>query len=204
MDEGSDFRSDEFAGFPEPPPPGRGPRRRVHPLTLAAVAVAGAAIGVAAVMIADFSTSSTAAAGSTPSDTPASQAPSGGGAYPGGGPASLSPLTGNPSGLRMMITGKVTAVSANSITIGGNGPSVTAKIAKATGFTGTADSIGGVKVGDQVSATLAGPSASSLTATAIEDLGLPRSRVANSRVEQTKGALGVVTPRAPEFHSNET
>ena len=175
MDEGSDFRSDELAGFPEPPaPPGHGPRRRVHPLTLVAVAVAGATIGVAGVMIADFS-SSTPAAGGTPSSSPTAQAPSGGanpgGAYQGGGPSGLPPLTGNGSGLRVMLSGRVVAVSATSITIGGRGPSVTAKITKATQFAGKVHGIGGVKVGDQVSATFSGSSASSLTASAIEDPG---------------------------------
>jgi Domain of unknown function (DUF5666) len=169
MDEGSDFSSDEFAGFPEPPPPARGPRRRVPPLTLAAIAVAGATIGVAAVMIADIGTGTTAAVGGAPS----AQAPSGvgntGGAYPGGGPSGLSPVTGSGSGLRMMLSGRVTAVSATSITIGGIGPSVTAKVTQATQFSGEVHSIGGVKVGDRVSATLSGSSASSLTATAIED-----------------------------------
>ena len=178
MDEGSEYRSDELAGFPEPPaPPGHGPRRRVHPLTLVAVAVAGATIGVAAVMIADFS-SSPPAAGGTPSSAPTAQAPSGGanpgganpgGAYQGGGPSGLPPLTGNGSGLRVMLSGRVVAVSATSITIGGRGPSVTAKITKATQFAGKVHGIGGVKVGDQVSATFSGSSASSLTASAIED-----------------------------------
>jgi hypothetical protein len=174
MDEGSDFRGDEFAGFPQPPPPVPGRRRRVHPLTLAAVAVAGATIGVAAVMIADIPAGTTAAVGGTPPSAPTEQAPSGGatnpgGAYPGGGPSGLPPVTGNGSGLRMLLSGRVTAVSATSITIGGIGPSVTAKIIKATQFSGRVHSIGGVKVGDQVSATLSGSSASSLTATAIED-----------------------------------
>jgi hypothetical protein len=68
-----------------------------------------------------------------------------------------------------MLSGRVTAVSATSITIGGTGPSVTAKITQATQFAGAVHGIGGVKVGDEVSATLSGSSAGSLTATAIED-----------------------------------
>ncbi|HUN32505.1 MAG TPA: hypothetical protein VMU95_10875 [Trebonia sp.] len=181
--------ADGLAGLPEPPPPGHGPwrdgahepwdgprlqpRRRLHPLTLAAVAVAGITIGVAAVMISDFSTSTTAVGG-TPSSSPTAQAPPGGNGYTGGGPASLSPLTGNGSGLTMMLSGRVTAVSATSITIGGNGPSVTAKVTQETRFSGQVRSIGGVKVGDQVSATFSGSSASSLTVTAIEDPASPQ------------------------------
>jgi len=170
MDEGSDFRTDasdegdeihELAGFPEPPPPGHGPQRRVHPLTLVAVAVAGVTIGVAAVMVADFSSSNTTAGG-TPSYSPTAQAPP-------GGSSGLSPVSGNASGLRMMLIGRVTAVGASSITIGGMGPNVTAKVTTATRFSGQVHGIAGVKVGDQVSATLTGSTASSLTATAIED-----------------------------------
>jgi len=142
----------------------------VHPLTLAAVAVAGVTIGVAAVLVADFS-SSNPAAGGTPSYSSTAQAPPGGNGNTGGGPASLSPVGGNgaASGLRVMLTGQVTAVSATSITIGGNGPSVTAKVTRATAFSGQVHGIAGVKVGDQVSVTLTGSSPGSLTVTTIQD-----------------------------------
>jgi hypothetical protein len=169
MDEGSDFHGDEFRDVPAPPRPGRGARQRVHPLTLAAIAVAGATIGIAAVLIADAGAGTTSATGTTPSYAPASPAPTPSGGSYGGGQVALPPLRGTGGGLQMMIGGRVTAVSAVSITIGGAGPSVTAKITKATRFTGTAHGIGGVKVGDQVSAVLSGSSASNLTATTIED-----------------------------------
>lgn len=164
MDDGITFHDDEHAGPPVPPPPPRGPRPRVHPLTLAAVAVAGVAIGVAAVLISDAGQGITAA-GTTPSAAPASRPAQ------GGGLASLPPLTGNSGGLQMMIEGRVTAVSSTSITLGGAGPSVSARITRSTQFSGKVHAVSGVKVGDQVRATLSGSSATSLTATSIEDPG---------------------------------
>jgi hypothetical protein len=71
----------------------------------------------------------------------------------------------------MMIEGRVLAVSSTSITLGGAGPNVTARITRATQFSGKVHGITGVTLGDQVSATLTGSSATSLTATAIEDPG---------------------------------
>jgi len=181
MNEGSDFHGedipgDDFRDLPVPPRPPRGTRPRAHPLTLAAVAVAGATIGVAAVLIVGAGTGSTAATGAPASPGPASPAPAqGGGSHGadpyGGVPSALPPLSGTGAGLQVMLGGRVTAVSATSITIGGRGPSVTAKITKATRFTGNVHSVTGVKVGDQVSAVLSGASASSLTATTIQDLG---------------------------------
>jgi len=68
----------------------------------------------------------------------------------------------------MILTGRVLAVSGTSITIGGEGPSVTAAVTRATKVTGTVRGIGGVKVGDEVSAQITG-TASHLTAIAIQD-----------------------------------
>jgi hypothetical protein len=70
-----------------------------------------------------------------------------------------------------MLAGRVVAVSPTSITLGGNGPSVTAKITKATQFSGKVHAISGVKAGDQVSAALTGASMTSLTAETIQDPG---------------------------------
>jgi len=139
---------------------------RVHSFTLAAVAVAGATIGVAAVLITGVGTDGTAATGASPSSAPTQ----GGGPY-AGSPSALPPLSGTGGALQVMVGGRVTAVSATSITIGGRGPSVTAKITKATRFMGTTHSVTGVKVGDQVSAVLSGTSAGSLAAATIQDLG---------------------------------
>jgi hypothetical protein len=68
----------------------------------------------------------------------------------------------------MVLTGRVLAVSGTAITIGGSGPSVTAAVTGATKITGTAHGIGGVKVGDEVSAQITG-TASHLIAIAIQD-----------------------------------
>jgi hypothetical protein len=66
----------------------------VHPLTLAAVAVVGATIGVAAVLIADAGVGTTSATGTTPSYAPAPLAPTPGGGSYGGGQSALPPLRG--------------------------------------------------------------------------------------------------------------
>jgi Domain of unknown function (DUF5666) len=63
--------------------------------------------------------------------------------------------------------GTVTAVSPDSITIGGNGLSVTATVTSSTRISGRVDSIGQIKVGDQVSAQMT-QSGSTVTAVAIE------------------------------------
>ena len=50
--------------------------------------------------------------------------------------------------------GTVTAVSRTSITIGGPGHTITAAVTSATHITGKVTSLGGIKVGDHVSAQL--------------------------------------------------
>lgn len=100
--------------------------------------------------------------------TPSVSAPAGSGTgLPGlSGPSGLS---GNGNGqLRMVLTGRVLAVSGTSIAIGGDGPSVTAAVTSATTITGTARGTGGVKVGDEVSAQITG-TVGHLTTTAIQD-----------------------------------
>jgi len=130
----------------------------------AAVAVLAAAAGVAAgLFLVRGTPAASAAGGATPNvSAPASPGTSTG--LPG-----LPGLSGNGNGqLRMVLTGRVVAVSGTSITIGGDGPSVTAAVTSATTITGTVHGIGGVKVGDEVSAQITG-TASHLTATAIQD-----------------------------------
>jgi hypothetical protein len=68
----------------------------------------------------------------------------------------------------MEIGGKVTAVSATSITLGARGQHVTAAVTRATKVTGKVGGITGVKVGDLVSAQITGTDGK-LTATAIQD-----------------------------------
>ena len=128
----------------------------------AVVAMLAAAAGVAAGL---FLVKDAPAASSAGAATPSASAPAGSSTeLPG-----LPGLSGNGSGqLRMLLTGRVLAVSGTSITIGGDGPSVTAAVTGATTVTGSAHGIGGVKVGDEVSAQITG-TASHLTATAIQD-----------------------------------
>ena len=68
-----------------------------------------------------------------------------------------------------MLNGKVLAISGTSITLGGNGPSVTAAINGSTKFSGSVTSASGIKVGDQVVAEVAGQDSSHLVAVEIQD-----------------------------------
>jgi len=54
----------------------------------------------------------------------------------------------------MFVIGTVTAVRRASVTIGGPGHTVTATVTSGTRFTGKVTGLGGIKVGDQVSAQL--------------------------------------------------
>ena len=64
-----------------------------------------------------------------------------------------APGGGRP-GASMFVIGTVTAVSATSITIGGQGHTITATVTSATRVTGKAAGLSGIKAGDQVSAQL--------------------------------------------------
>jgi hypothetical protein len=126
----------------------------------AAVAVLAAAAGVAAGLFLVKGTPASMAGGATPSVS----SPAGSTGLP-----ALPGLSANGNGqLQMVLTGRVLAVSGTSITIGGDGPSVTAAVTGATTITGTVHGIGGVKVGNEVSAQITG-TAGHLTATAIQD-----------------------------------
>ena len=52
------------------------------------------------------------------------------------------------------LIGKVVKVSSTSITIGGPGRSITARVTSSTRITGKVSAISGIKVGDQVSAQI--------------------------------------------------
>jgi hypothetical protein len=123
-----------------------------------AVAVVAAAAGVAAgfFLIRGIPVASVAEGATPGASVPAS---SGRGADPQTLPGRPGSASGNGSGneqLRVLLTGRVLAVSGTSITIGGTGPSVTAAVTGATKITGRAHGIGGVKVGDEVAAELTG------------------------------------------------
>jgi hypothetical protein len=68
----------------------------------------------------------------------------------------------------MFVIGVVTAVNRTSITIGGPGHTVTAAVTGATRVTGKVAGVGGIKVGDQVSAQLT-QAAGRVTAVTIAD-----------------------------------
>ena len=163
-----------WPGAWDPPGPGRPPRgsagRRGLLFALTAVVAAAAGFGVVAFAVKDV-TGSPAAASSSPSATsPSPYWPAG---RPSDGPG-LSPQAGGvpsrPAGatLRLEVGGPVTAVSPTSITIGSGGNVVTAAVTRATKVTGKAAGIGGVKVGDLVSATITGADGK-LTADSIQD-----------------------------------
>jgi hypothetical protein len=146
--------------------------RRGWLLALTAVVAAAAGFGVVAAALHDVTGRPAASA------TPASSAPaaSGSGATPSSGAGNgthLAPPGGGvplPPGAteHLEIGGRVTAVSATSITLDGGGQAVTAAVNRATTITGKVTSIGGIKVGDLVSASITGANGK-LTASSIQD-----------------------------------
>jgi hypothetical protein len=159
-----------WPGAWDPPGPGRptggSARQRGLLFALTAVVAAAAGFGVVAVAIRNV-TGSPAAASSSPSA--AAPGPSNSAGLPSGEPTDgtrLSPQAGGapalPAGatLRLEVGGPVTAVSPASITIGSGGNVVTVAVTRATKVTGKVAGIGGVKVGDLVSATIPAPTGS--------------------------------------------
>jgi hypothetical protein len=134
------------------------------------VAVVAAAVGVAAGLVFVHWPGTAVAAGPGASaSAPASPSASAGGGGGNGGLPALPPLSGNGNGeMQVSLVGKVVAVSGTSITLGGNGPSVTAAFTGSTKFGGKVTSPAGIKVGDEVSATVTG-SSSKLTVASIQD-----------------------------------
>jgi hypothetical protein len=135
------------------------------------VGVVAAAVGVA-VGLAFVHWPGAAVAATPGASASASASPSGGSAGSGGsggGLPALPPLSGNGNGeVQVSLIGKVVAVSGTSITLGGNGPSVKAAFTGSTKFGGKVTSPAGIKVGDEVSATVTG-SSSKLTVASIQD-----------------------------------
>lgn len=170
-----------------PPWPGRGPddrRRRRRSLSLLIVGVVALAAG-AAVALAATSDLLSSSAAPAPSSSPAGEAPGqAGGALPGGAapggtvPGGTGPGGTGPGGgavTQMFVAGKVLAVGATSITVGGPGHTVIAAVTAATRISGRVSGIGSVKVGDMVSAQIT-QRAGKPVATAIQDpASLPRS-----------------------------
>jgi hypothetical protein len=152
---------------PGPRPAKRGPRAGL--LAVTAVLAGAAGFGVVVAAIHEVS-GSPAAASSSPSATAPGYGEPGNGQTllppQGGGGAIPTPGTGVE--MSIQIGGRVTAVSVTSITIGGGVQAVTAAVTSATKVTGKVSSIGGVKVGDLVSATITGTDGR-LTADTIQD-----------------------------------
>jgi len=141
-------------------PPRRWPARYGTALVLTAV-IAAAAGFLAVIAVRDLSARPAAASSVTPAS---GSGPSAGAPAPGGS----VPAPGSGQGLQLEIGGKVTAVSAASITVAGPGHQVTAAVTSATKVSGRVSDIAGVKAGDQVSMQATGTEGK-LTATAIQD-----------------------------------
>jgi hypothetical protein len=154
-------------GYPPgtyPPPPGGGNRtaRRVVLLAVTAVVAALAGFGVVVAALHDGTS------GGSPGAS-AGSSPSAGFAAPGSGTQTPIPMPAGPGQQEFLeIGGKVMAVNAKSITIGGPGQSVTAAVTAATKVTGRVSRIGGVKVGDFVAVSITGTDGK-LTADSIQD-----------------------------------
>jgi hypothetical protein len=146
-----------------------GPVRRTvfggnSPRLTLAVALAAAVLGVvAALALVRSPPASPGVAGSAASPS------SGPNQNGGGGNGGLPPLQGNGNGaMEMQVVGTVTAVSTTSITVGGEGQSMTAEFTAATKFSGRVRSPAGIKDGDQVAVVATG-APSRLTVTSIQD-----------------------------------
>lgn len=130
---------------------------------MVAVIVVAGGVGVGVTMALTGAPAQPAAAASSP---PNSSGDGGSSPSRGGAPGAGGGNAGNEESQISML-GTVTAVSATSITIGGNGLSVTATVTSTTRVTGGVSSIGEIKVGDVVSAHMT-QSGTNVTATAIQ------------------------------------
>ena len=171
-------------GYPPPRNATRRRGRRAAALAATAVLAAGAGFAVVTAVLPDgtanpaanASPGATQPGGTQPGGTGPSAGP--GGTAPGGGAGTVLPpgtgggpipTPGPGQTLRLEMGGKVTAVSATSITLAaGDGQRVTAAVTGATKVTGKVADISGVKVGDMVTAQITG-TGGKLTATAIQD-----------------------------------
>jgi hypothetical protein len=137
--------------------------------------VVGVAVGFFLTRGAPVASATGGVSGSMPAVSAPASVPAPGPASTGGGagPQDLPGLPGSASGngngqLRILLTGRVLAVSATSVTIGGAGPSVTAAVTSTTKLTGHVHGLGGVKVGDEIAAQLTG-TPSHLVITTLQD-----------------------------------
>jgi hypothetical protein len=150
---------DDFDARDDHAPPRRWPALRGVPLVLTAV-IAAVAGFLAVIAVRDLSARPAAANSVAPAGGPA---PSAGAPAPG-----TVPTPGRGQAFQLEMGGKVTAVSATSITVGGPSHQVTAAVTSATKVSGRVSGIGGVKRGDLVSVQVTGTDGK-LIATAIQD-----------------------------------
>jgi hypothetical protein len=138
-------------GWPTPPViavlSGSPLRQRMHMITVGAVAVAAAVLAAVVAILLTGGPAGSSAPAARPASSPAAGIP--------------APVTTQPGGqdsgadLHLFVGGRVTAVSGTSITISGEGHTITAQITGSTAFTGVSGATG-IKVGDLVTAQIAG------------------------------------------------
>jgi hypothetical protein len=160
--------------WPEPPPPGPwppppggqdGPRRsHIQPVT-AGVAAVLAALVVAIVVLFAVTGHSAAPA----SAAGGGNAPAGGGAPVQGGGGGFYGGGGGGGGNHLVMGGQVTRVSSTSITLGGQGHTITAAITSATRYTGSVKSASGIKPGQSVMVVISGYGSAHPVAQSISD-----------------------------------
>jgi len=158
----SDEWPDDLPAAPGRQPGPGGPQRWIRPVILVVIVLAAALAGAGIVLAAhDLSepASNAAAAGGQPSYL----AP-----WPPGGGQAILPGDRTGATAEIFLTGRVTALSSTSITIGAPGHSITAAVTTVTRVTGTVSSISGIRVGDRVSAQIT-QRAGRYTAAAIQD-----------------------------------
>jgi hypothetical protein len=164
--DGFEDETEPAAGPPHPDPaPARRPRRAIAVAVTAIVA--GTAGFLVTTAVRDTSPGPAAASSSPPAAAPSggAQEPGSGGTGPNGG---AIPTPGPGQLLYLQIGGKVSAVSATSITITGGSQQVKAAVTSSTKITGRVTSITGIKTGDFVAAQIT-DDGGKLTATAIQD-----------------------------------
>jgi hypothetical protein len=158
------FTDQDFSSDESPVRRTRQSRTGTSPWVAGAVATLAAGIGA----VVAVSLASPAGTRTDASTTPGASASSWSSADSSSSGA-LPALPGNGNGaMTDMLIGKVLAVSATSITLGGNGPSVTGTITGSTKVSGKTARVAGIKVGDEVTAQLTG-TGSTLTVTTIQD-----------------------------------
>lgn len=117
----------------------------------AALAATLAVVGGVTAAVVSSGPAGRPSAGGSPGGTTHGGAPSSGSASPGNGRHGAAPAGRS---TRIFVTGRVSALTAASVTIASGGPPVRAAVTPSTLFTGRVSGLAGVRVGDQVAATI--------------------------------------------------